>query len=420
MTSDEFIKLVVEKITSFIPDEFPQPVKDVYQTAIDFYGEEYVDLQKNTSIELWEGRLNFTSISQFLNSIGIYNEYELFLSEILNSSWNTLYDNTENINLVLDNITKEGVLSNFSKFFYSIIIHFHNITISNEHGNSTIIEDMYANVPISPYGCIHYCIYWMRTTFSYNHYRAKYIHSHIPMGQKAKWNTPCLGNGPIKLTINSLDDKCDLSLWSLFWLELDKCIRTESITGGPYICISDISYNRQVINVYRNFLDARIDTRIESSLLPIKNCLLLKLIQSNKLKYSFITNHIEIVTPYVDFTVLCSNLMFEILKELPQLEATALLDDFISLRYINRCQIKSDGSIYFYGRSTLNISTQDRVLDFEFKGQKLVQKIIKKEEENKTPFFTLLSREVVTYIYNQLTIIINNLYANKADSSKKR
>ena len=62
MTSDEFIKLVVEKITSFIPDEFPQPVKDVYQTAIDFYGEEYVDLQKNTSIELWKGRLSFTSI----------------------------------------------------------------------------------------------------------------------------------------------------------------------------------------------------------------------------------------------------------------------------------------------------------------------------------------------------------------------
>lgn len=419
MTSDEFIKLVVEKITSFIPDEFPQPIKDIYQTAVDFYGEENVDLQKNTAIEIWKDRISPDSVKDFLYSIGIPNASELFTLETLRLAWDTLLLNTKCVNIVLNSINKERAIERFYNIFYSIIIHFHNITVTNERGNSTIIEDIYANVPISLSGHIDSYIYWMRTTFSYKHYVAKYIHSHVYSGQGAEWLIPCLGTGPIKLTMVSLEHEYDLSLWSLFWLELDKCIRTESTVGGPYYRMSDISSNREIVHIWRDFIN-KVYPSIEKKCLPIKRLLLLKLLHSDKLKYAFHTNHTEIVTPFVDFTVLCSNLLFELFKELSQADANELLNNFITQGYITYCQIKSDGSILSYGNSNTVVPVEEKPLDFKFKKKVVVQKVIKEEDDNDTDFFILLHQDIVTYFYNQLTTMVNYFYANKVNSSKKR
>lgn len=126
--------------------------------------------------------------------------------------------------------------------YYSILVKWDEVVIRNEYNNSTIIKDLYVAIPIDSTGHCH-GIYLNKATYTDFEYNAHYIHSHVPRldySQPYIFNKCCLGSGPIKRTKNLLQYNPTEDRWMLFCIELDKYVGVESITGGPYIRMSEI------------------------------------------------------------------------------------------------------------------------------------------------------------------------------------
>lgn len=128
-----------------------------------------------------------------------------------------------------------------------ILIKFPSIKITNEKGSFHIINDIYIKLRIFNTGemidggGISIC----KTTFTKNELSHRYIHSHAPrlnLSSNNQFYSMCLGIGPIKQTLRSLQHKYDENLWELLCVELKQYLQTESLLGGPYIRLDSL-YN---------------------------------------------------------------------------------------------------------------------------------------------------------------------------------
>lgn len=121
-----------------------------------------------------------------------------------------------------------------------LIIHWDEIEVSNENDDKHTIYDMYAKVTFSSgYELIGFKL--TRSTLTIDELKAHYVFSHLPkMSTNLDYSTPCIGSGPIRNTMSSLAKRYDSDLFRLFLVELDRYVRTESLTGVPYIRMSEI------------------------------------------------------------------------------------------------------------------------------------------------------------------------------------
>lgn len=118
-----------------------------------------------------------------------------------------------------------------------IIVHFPEITITNEKGESTKIKHLFAKVDfyldgtLSPEGFT-----LNRSHYSYNHFINNYMHSHVRQIDKT-YNTfqvCCKGTGPINTSIWALNHNYSESQWMQFCWDLAKYVTIESLEGVPY------------------------------------------------------------------------------------------------------------------------------------------------------------------------------------------
>lgn len=127
----------------------------------------------------------------------------------------------------------------------TILIHWNDVTITNEEDRSTRIKDLFCKLEFN-YGCYR-SMHFLRTTFSQKEWDARYSHSHlhkIDCTHPVKWGSMCLGSGPINETIEYLEEPGyqEETLDVFFW-ELDKVVHVESLHGVPYIRMSSIGTN---------------------------------------------------------------------------------------------------------------------------------------------------------------------------------
>lgn len=118
-----------------------------------------------------------------------------------------------------------------------ILVWWPHIQVTNEHDRSVDIDDLYAKVSFDITGKMRSRFLLNRATYTLLHYENNYMHSHIssiPTEDPTEFQSPCTGSGPINNTICSLVRDYDEDLWRLFCLELDRFVRVESLTGGPY------------------------------------------------------------------------------------------------------------------------------------------------------------------------------------------
>lgn len=419
MNRYEFIDKLIEKILPLVPavENAPQEVKDVYASAVEYFGEEAVDLQLCLCKEAWVKKLSDYSFKVLLEYLGIEGSFE---NSVLNRTWfNVIAESDAHTNYIFNNIKIEN-LSKMMLGVYSIIIHFKDLTVSNEDDVSTQIEDMYVNVPVMLNGCSVGFMFWRRTTISKKHYLSNYRHSHLRSGRDCEWLVPCLGSGPILMTFESISNSDGAELWPLFWLELDRCVRVESLQGGPYIHIADISAGRQVNESFQRFSNTRYHLPVNRVLHNIQESLLLKLLHSGKLKYSFCTDHIEIINPFAEFTVIASDALLECLRDLPEGLAQDLYAALTENRYISQCKILTSGRINSYGMNYLEVTASETPIDMTFKGQPVLFKITSMDTPEDESIYTLVPPIVSTHILGQLTTLINNIYARKYSKAKVR
>lgn len=128
----------------------------------------------------------------------------------------------------------------------TIIVHFPELTITNERGRTHLIRDMYARVVLLPDGKLCSGPQFHRATFTYAECKNNYLHSHvrtIPFDDLTKWQGGCLGSGPIRDTISRLSIDFSWEDWTLFAVQLDQYVHVESLEGGPYHRMESIGTN---------------------------------------------------------------------------------------------------------------------------------------------------------------------------------
>lgn len=195
-------------------------VNQIVEVFNDFYGEEYVDCVPNNPEEL-----DFF-IGMIANSEAITDDFDHIVGQTPNN------------------------------FRFALTVYFPEVTISNERGSSTVIQDLYVTIPISKWGKIGGNIEFRRATYPLSHFIADYLHSHISgiPDNPRSGKTPCLGRGPIKTTLARLSANFDIDNWRLLCLELSLFVPTESLEGGPYRKLENISPRAlSPYKIYTNF-----------------------------------------------------------------------------------------------------------------------------------------------------------------------
>ena len=209
MTIDEL------KDKYYTPTESVNIVYDIFK---DFFNEVRVDLQVNKRFKSYFDNLLEEPSEFTLNKLSDYN---LNTKSAIADFINTYYQEPP---------------------FY-IFVHFPNVTITNEHNDSINIKDLYARIPIYWNGTLNHRFEMIVTTYTRTLFNAGYCHSHLHTlyGNKPKFDTPCLGTGPLVetckvLTLNFTEDN-----WKLFCVELSRYVTVESLLGTPYYRMTNIT-----------------------------------------------------------------------------------------------------------------------------------------------------------------------------------
>lgn len=263
-------------------------IKDALE---DYYTEERVEiklcvklvdikrsLHYDLSVITIESLLYYIDVDCFYR-ISLNNEERDFIKKAINNEFN---DITTVCDLIckLQNDNFSLVLLSFLNLsaIYEVVIYFPEETITNENDESDQLLDLFINFFITPYGTLIEGFNMKRSTFLYTQYRNNYIHSHCPSlhtDMISYWSTPCLGNGPINTTINSISSEQQSPMWDIFCRELHQYIQVESIEGGPYKLLRD---NNTTISNYTLIGDGfKITNRIVSN---IESYILDKMIES--------------------------------------------------------------------------------------------------------------------------------------------
>ena len=126
-----------------------------------------------------------------------------------------------------------------------IIIKWDKVTITNENNNKHTIYDLFGKIDLE--NGLFRRVRFKRSTFSNIEFSNSYIHSHITRisdlnhYKVTDWHDCCFGRGPIRRTIATLTTYMDLDRWRLFFFELDKFTKVESLQGGPYIRMTSLT-----------------------------------------------------------------------------------------------------------------------------------------------------------------------------------
>lgn len=126
---------------------------------------------------------------------------------------------------------------NLIEYMQVIIVHFPEVTITNEKGESTKIKHLFAKVKFYLDGRITSEGFRLnRSHYSYNHFINNYMHSHVYSIDKLHgyFQECCKGTGPINTSIEALRYHYSEAQWMQFCWDLAKYVTIESLEGIPY------------------------------------------------------------------------------------------------------------------------------------------------------------------------------------------
>lgn len=146
-----------------------------------------------------------------------------------------------------------------------LYIRFPKVTVTNEDDKSVDIDELYVLVPINGDGTLRHNFPMVRSSYPIIQWLSGYSHSHLPslhIRDVPHFAYPCLGDGPLVNTQDSIKYEFNIDMWGLFAFELEKYVTQESLTGGPYIKLESIGKSSEATEIklyYRDILDASCD-----------------------------------------------------------------------------------------------------------------------------------------------------------------
>lgn len=298
---------------------------------------------------------------------------------------------------------------------YSIIIRFNDVIVSNSKGDKALIQEIYVKVPLRYDGNLYRGMQWLRTTYSYYHWRNNYAHSHlssISTQQAPTWKNPCTGDGPINLTMDSLRMHPTEDLWALFCYELEECIKVESLAGGPYIRIDGL-WEGEEVTVYSDLGKTEAfpwDSTVEKELIQ-------NVINSGKLEFKWENGAYSVCNSVADLMTIVSTEFFKICKEhnenssLPRISIFRcyFCDAVISgqnIKVVSECS-----------ELTHAVGLNNTVL-FTFKGTPVKLRILDVNDVNTKNTKTFLKVPYVASIISKINNLANYYYGNNKTRAK--
>lgn len=307
-----------------------------------------------------------------------------------------------------------------------ILVLFPRLKVSNEYDKSIDITNLFVKVQIDYDGTMMGTFSLNRSEYTIIQYLSDYMHSHVPginYDNPSNFLTPCLGTGPIRNTLGSLINECDINLWELFCFELDKYVRTESLEGIPHRRLENVG------NI--------TDERIHKELYIINNIgeyempsnifkpFIIHLLKSKILRYCFKNGKYFIGMSSIECIATISNEFIKWYNDKfnrniynYKYKKLSMRNTIIPVHIINNNIFKiMDNSRY----AEMYKNIHNNIEICKFKGNPVTLNIINNTKESLNNY-VILNIDIISYIITQILKVLNYEYGNNnsTNGSNKR
>ena len=359
----------------------------IYGVFKNFFGEEFVDMQ------------NYPSLDDYISNAKMLHSEEFIMADDM-----------------IDD-------SSFSRI--NILVRFPEVRITNENDKYIDIWELYAKVTITYSGTMCGDLRLNRSEYDLFQLRNGYMHSHIssiPFSRLAEFQSPCLGSGPIRGTIATLNYsgiEFDELRWELFCLELSKYVQVESLAGGPYHRLEELGDSSMRVQpvTWPMYRDSQL--RSYSSLnTGLYKDFMMWLLRKKKLKFDFLNSY-GIGMSYIQWTIFISNEFIEWYNirykegEVAASYRELLLEGLLyrgvlnnNKIYTSRCSA-ADNYFQYVGRQVCI-----------FKGEPVLFKMREgNTDTNDDNMSTFLAPVIVEHFYKCILEIVNYEYRNETQTT---
>lgn len=378
----------------------------------DYFGEDRVDFQDNVEDYIRSCMDNEIAWMPNINLLNFnfevpYSDYRVSRNTKLEEA----FQHDEFLDWFVSKIT---VAACQSLPLYVIIIRFNDVIVSNGKGDKALIQEIYVKVPLKYNGNLYSGMWWLRTTYSYYHWRNNYAHSHlsrISTRQAPTWKNPCTGDGPINLTMDSLRTHPTDDLWALFCYELEECIKVESLTGGPYIRIDELCGGEVTIYSDLGIIEAfPWDSTVEKELIQ-------NVINSEKLEFKWENGAYSVCNSVADLMTVVSTEFFKICKEHNENSSLPKISTF-SCYFCNAVISGQNIKVVSeWSELTHAVGLNNTVL-FTFKGAPVKLRILDVDDVSTKNTKTFLKIPYVASIISKINNLANYYYGNNKTRAK--
>lgn len=424
--TEEIKKQVHELYDSIM--ERPNQILQFFQ---DFFGKWRVEMQGFLTEDELYTYLSGTPLGIFMEWGNIvdssaYQNMNKEDRDIINLFWTAEGANNETV--VSDSalakyflpIIKEKIANTrFNNLF--ILIYFPTVRITNEYDKYVDIKELWLKVPFNWQGKGKGYFGVNRSNYPLNQFLRNYMHSHvssIPKNDFEKFNTPCTGGGPINASLSTLTIGYDEAIWQLLCLELDRYVKVESISGGPYHRLEQISISGQETSIDCFSMQPFLGEVSWHTLLFEKydfKLFLIYLIKTKKLKFSYNNGCYALGMSFIDAVLLISNEFITWYNNFQNSRPAVEYIDFVQENIITECIIKN-GKIYLPdGNRGNSIGECRRYIGKKictFKGREIVLTIdgILSSDEDSLNKTRILNLQYIEAIIFRMLKILNCYY----------
>lgn len=310
---------------------------------------------------------------------------------------------------------------------YEILIYYPSVTVTNEYDQSIDISELYIKISIASNGTLFGGFTMNRAEYDIVQYTKNYMHSHvrsIHKGDHSIFQSPCLGRGPIVDTINTLNSRYDRDIWKLFCVELDKFVKTESVSGVPYHYLNSV-YSVKDTELGLDYMVDNLNISLRRYNLDENlfiNGFIRYIIDKKALKFNYSCGTFNIAHSKFDILFIISNMFIDWYNQYiitgPSNYPKYRIQDGVEIRSIvKECVIK-DRKVFSLGALDLGIP-QNIIEVCTFKGNRINLKIKPIERDINVHVELVLKPDLVFAIARRITNIINYKYGRNDRSGKK-